>query len=115
MYSPSRLIPCPAFPASILFPDVEPDVLELEEESEARRAARFGAGHWQDYLSRVLPALEQDAADDMAQALLAVGTGAVAARSHAEQMRRRAIAAGSVRRARFWGDVAREVDRARAG
>jgi hypothetical protein len=115
MYSPSRLIPCPAFPASILFPDVEPDVLAREEESEERRAARFGAGHWATYLNRVLPALDQDAADDMARALLAAGTGVVACRSHAEQMRRRAIASGSVRRARFWAEVAREIDRSREG
>jgi hypothetical protein len=116
MYSSSScLTPCPAFPASIAYQDVEPDVLAREEESEARRAARFGAGHWQTYLHRVLPALEQDAADDMARALLAAGTGIVASRSHAESMRRRAIASGSVRRARFWADVAREIDRARQG
>jgi hypothetical protein len=92
---------------------VEPDVLALEEASEALRATRFGAAHWQTYLHRVMPALEQDAADEMADALLAAGTGTVASRSHAESMRRRAIAAGSVRRARFWADVVRAIDRSR--
>jgi hypothetical protein len=115
MYSPSRLIPCPAFPLSVVFPDVGPDVLALEAEHEARRAARLGGGQWQSYLYRVLPALEQDAAEDMARALLAAGTGIVASRSHAETMRRRAIAAGSIRRARFWANVADEIDRARLG
>jgi len=115
MYSQSQLTPCPAFPASVLFPDVEPELLALEEASEASRLAPLGPTHWQTYLCRVMPALEQDAADDMARALLAAGTGVVASRSHAESMRRRAIASGSVRRARFWADVAREIDRARQG
>jgi hypothetical protein len=113
MFSPLRLIPCPAFPMSVVFPDVEPDELEREAEGEARRAKRFGGGDWHAYLHRVLPALEQDSADDMAKALLAAGTGVVASHSHAEAMRRRAIAAGSIRRARFWADVAREIGRAR--
>jgi hypothetical protein len=60
----------------------------------------------------VLPALERNAAGEMAQALLAAGTGVNASRTHAQQMRRQAIAAGSVHRARFWADVAEEISRA---
>ncbi len=115
MYSPSRIVPCPAFPMSVVFPDVDPDVLAREAESEARRTPPPGAAHWEGYLRRVLPALEQGEAGDMAQALLATGTGVIAARSHAETMRRRAIAHGSVRRARFWANVVAEIDRLRDG
>jgi hypothetical protein len=115
MYSPSRIVPCPAFPMSVVFPDVDPEILAREAETEARRAVPPGAGQWEGYLNRVLPALEHSEAGDMAQALLAAGTGAIAARSHAETMRRRAIAYGSVRRARFWANVTAEIDRLRDG
>lgn len=115
MYSPSRIVPCPAFPMSVVFPDVDPEILAREAETEAHRVAPPGAVHWDGYLRRVLPALERNQAGDMAQALLAGGTGTIAARSHAEAMRRRAIAHGSVRRARFWADVTAEIDRLRDG
>jgi hypothetical protein len=115
MYSPSRIVPCPAFPMSVVFPDVDPEILEREAETDAHRTSPSGAGHRDGYLHRVLPALEQNEAGDMAHGLLAAGTGAIAARSHAETMRRRAIAYGSVRRARFWANVAAEIDRIRDG
>ncbi len=115
MYSPSRIVPFPAFPMSVVFPDVDPEVLEREAETDAHRISPSGAGQRDGYLHRILPALDQNEAGDMAHALLAGGTGAIAARSHAETMRRRAIAYGSVRRARFWANVAGEIDRIRDG
>jgi hypothetical protein len=115
MYSPSRIVPCPAFPMSLVFPDVDPEILAREAETEAHRALPSEPGHWASYLHRVLPALEHHEAGDMALALLAAGTGVIAARSHAETMRRRAIAYGSVRRARFWATVTAEIDRSRDG
>lgn len=105
MFSPSRLLPDPGFPATLVFQDVDPDVLAREEATEAGRAARAGNGGWSAYLRRVLPALERNAAEDMAQALLANGTGAQACREHAQRMRRQSLAAGEAARARFWADV----------
>ena len=109
MYTPSRPEPCPGFPAAVMFPDVEPEVLAREAASEAVRAGRPGA--WNVYLHRVLPALESSAPGEMAQALLVAGPGLEASRAHAERMRRQAIAAGAVRRARFWADVAEAIAR----
>jgi hypothetical protein len=111
--SPAQTIPCPRFPVALSFPDVEADVLAHEAASELRRAGRPDADAWRAYLGRVLPALERNSAREVAQALLAAGTGEPASRSHAERMRRQAIAAGSVHRARFWADVAEEIGRAR--
>jgi len=108
------IVPCPGFPIALLFPDVEPEVLAREAANEASRAGRPGAA-WHSYLRRAVPALESNAAGEMAQALLAAGTGATASRSHALRMRRQAIAAGAVHRARFWADVAEEVSRATGG
>jgi hypothetical protein len=110
MLTASGFDPCPCFPIAVLFPDVEPNVLEEEAAHEARRARRPGA--WHSYLRRALPALEHNASGEMAEALLVAGTGAQAARSHAERMRRQAIAAGAISRARFWADVAAEIGRA---
>jgi len=104
---------CPRFPVSVLFPDVEPEVLASEAAHEATRASRPNAGHL--YLHRVLPALERHEAGAMAQALLSGGPGPHASRSHAERMRRQAIASGDVRRARFWADVAEALGQGRPG
>jgi hypothetical protein len=111
MFSSSRpeAWPCPSFPAAVLFPDVEPEVLAMEAANEARRASR--PDHWNTYLHRVLPALETSAADEMAQALLTAGTGLEGARLHVERMRRQSIATGAVHRARFWADVSEVLAR----
>ena len=106
----SRSQPCLGYPVAVSFPDVEPEVLAREAAHEAGRAARPGAG--QSYLGRVLPALERNGPTDMAYALLAAGTGPQASRAHAERMRRQALAAGAVGRARFWADVSEELARA---
>ena len=106
----SRSQPCLGYPVAVSFPDVEPEVLAREAAHEAGRAARPGEG--QSFLHRVLPALERNVPADMAYALLAAGTGAHASRAHAERMRRQAIAAGAVGRARFWADVSEALARA---
>ncbi len=112
MFPSSHSEPCPCFPVAVLFPDVEPDVLAREAAHEASRARRPGAGPWHAYLHRALPALERHVSSEMAQALLDAGTGESASRAHAEQMRRQAIAAGAMHRARFWADVIEEIGRA---
>jgi hypothetical protein len=111
MLPASRSLPCSGYSVAVSFPDVEPEVLAREAAHEAGWAARPGAGAWQSYLGRVLPALERSVPGDMAHALLAAGTGAHASRAHAERMRRQALAAGAVGRARFWADVSEEVAR----
>jgi hypothetical protein len=96
---------------AINFVDVEPHVLADEE---ARDDGQFGAPlapSWQAYLRRVLPALERGSANEMAQALLATDTAGDAAVTHSETMRRRALATGDVRRARFWDDVMAAIRR----
>lgn len=105
MLSPSGFDPCPCFPVPVLFPDVGPDELEREAEDEASRGWQPDA--W--YLNCAIPALERHASRDMARALLEAGTAADPSRAHAEQMRRRAVAAGAMRRARFWAEVAEEI------
>jgi hypothetical protein len=82
----------------INFTDVDPEVLADEEASERHRPG-------------LPPALERGSVSEMAQALLVAGSGAQAATSHSETMRRRALAAGDVRRARFWDDVTAAVRR----
>ena len=107
----SRSSPCPGFPVEINFTDVEPHVLADEEASERHRQGLPPAPAWQAFLRRVLPAQERGSAGDMARALLVGGTDENAVASHSETMRRRAIAAGDVRRARFWDDVTAAVRR----
>lgn len=96
--------PCHGFPASIEFQDVAPDELARETLHEHRRTPAAGA--WQDYLSRVLPALERQEAGAMAEALHLAGLNREDARRHAMAMRRRSIAAGDLRRMTFWDEVA---------
>ncbi len=103
--------PCSGFPVALMFPDVEPEVLAHEAMREANRPRRPGAGDWHAYLHRALPALERHVAAEMARALLGAGTGVAGSRAHADRMRRQAIAAGAVHRARFWADVAEEIGR----
>jgi hypothetical protein len=112
MFPSSHSAPCPCFPVAVLFPDVEPAELEREAAHEASRSRR--PGPWNAYLHRALPALERHVSGEMAQALLAAGTGAHASRLHAERMGRQAIAAGAMHRARFWSDVADEIRRSAA-
>jgi hypothetical protein len=107
----SRSSPCPGFPVAINFTDVEPEVLADEEARERHRQGLPPAPAWHAYLRRVLPALERGSAVEMAQALLAAGTAEDAAITHSETMRRRALAAGEVRRARFWDDVTSSIRR----
>ena len=103
MFTPPPTAPCTGYPVAVLFPDVEPEVLAREVAHEASRAERPGAES--SYPRRALLALERRAAGEMAQTLLAAGTGIPASRAHAERMRRHAIAAGAIHRARFWADV----------
>lgn len=111
MYSHTETSPCTGFPMAVLYPDVEPEVLAREAANEASRVSRQTGTPWHSYLRRVLPALEHSEPVEMAQALLAAGTGPDATRTHALRMRRQAVAAGDVHRARFWADVAGEVGR----
>ena len=97
--------PGAGFPASLLFQDVDPDVLAREAASDVPSAAVPGADAWQAYLRRALPAMEHRSARDMAAAMLDAGHGPLSARGHAASMRRRALAAGDVTRMRFWNDV----------
>ncbi len=112
MFPSSHSDPCPCFPVAVQFPDVEPDVLAREAAHEANRFRR--PEPWHAYLRRALPALERHVSGEMAQALLAAGTGLHASRLHAERMGRQAIAAGAMHRARFWSDVADEIRRSAA-
>lgn len=97
--------PCRGFGVAVLFPDVEPDVLANEDAFEGRRCSATGVGAWQNFMRRVLPAMERSAPADLAEGLLAAGQSAGQARAHAAAMRRRAIAGGDVVRARFWAEV----------
>lgn len=100
-----RSPPCPGFPVAINFIDVAPEVLADEDAREHHDGAVPASPVWQVFMRRVLPALDCGSARDMAQALLASGTDETAATTHSETMRRRALAAGDVRNARFWDDV----------
>jgi hypothetical protein len=111
MFASSRPMPCPGFPVAVSFQDVDPEILAREDAHEAGRTARPGAGAWDTYLRRVLPALERNAAEDMAQALLSFGTSPQDSHDHADRMRRRALADGSASRARFWADVGTAIAR----
>ena len=97
--------PCIGYPTSVLYADVDPEVLAHEEANEVSRIATPPTSAWQVYLRRILPALERNAAAEMAEGLIAAGHGVREARSHAATMRRQAVKAGNVSRVRFWGEV----------
>ena len=101
----SHSTPCLGFPVPVMFTDVDPDVLADEEATEQHRYVVRENGAWQTYMRRVLPAMERGSSAEMAQALLDAGTDDAAAIIHSKSMRRRALATGDVRRARFWADV----------